>query len=387
MQGSYPAGRLFGVPIRVTPAWFVALGVTAALFALRIYPDVLTESSDSTRWALGIATALLFFFCILLHELGHAAVARLFHVPVRGITLFLLGGVAQIANEVRDPVTELSIAGAGPAVSLALTGVCFVLAQLTPGGRVHAGFDPAHTLHVLLTALWLLNLSVGVFNLIPGFPMDGGRLLRALIWLLTGSYLWATRIAGWGGRFIASGMIVLGLAAVLSVPGAPLNGDVLAGVQLMLVGGYLLNAAHAADVSERALATLRRYTASTLVRRDVPLVDAGALLLDFLPALMTAGDCDTAFVIDGAAGEDRRVVGLLGREAALLLPVAQRARTTARQIMLPAATIRPAGPDDDGAALLQRLELEGLAALPVVAAGELLGVVNWRALTRVLERR
>src|SRR5579875_773451 len=99
MRSSFPAGRLFGVPIRVTPAWFVALAITAALFALRIYPDVLAGYPATNRWALGLATAVLFFLCILLHELGHAAVARLLHVPVRGITLFLLGGVAQIAHE------------------------------------------------------------------------------------------------------------------------------------------------------------------------------------------------------------------------------------------------------------------------------------------------
>jgi Zn-dependent protease len=391
MRGSFPAGRLLGVPIRVTPAWFVALGVTAALFALRIYPDVLTGSTEATRWALGLATALLFFLCILLHELGHAAVARLCRVPVRGITLFLLGGVAQIASEMRDPLTELSIAGAGPAVSLLLTSLFIGLALLTPGGHARAPLlarrlDAAHALHVVFTALWLLNLSVAIFNLVPGFPMDGGRLLRAFIWLVTGSYRWATRIAGWGGNAVAVALIALGVTAALDVPGAPFGGDLFSGLWLMLVGGYLLNAAHAAGMMERTLDALRRYPASALLRRDVPLIEAGALLPEFLPALMSAGDCDTAFVVDGAA-TPRNVVGLLGRETALLLPVAQRARTTARQIMLPAAGIRPAGPDDDGAALLQRLEAEGLPALPVVASGELLGVVNWRSLLRAIERR
>lgn len=374
MRGSFGGGRVLGIPIRVTPSWFIALAVTTGLFAVRIYPGVLPDSPSSVHWTLGFSTALLFFVCILLHEFGHAAVARAYHIPVRSITLSLFGGVAQIAQEVRNPLSELLIAAAGPLVSLLLTGVFYLLARLTPGSHSIA--------RVLFTALWVLNISVGIFNLVPGFPMDGGRVLRATLWLVTGSYRWATRIAGWGGRFVAAALVVLGFALIAGIPGVPLRGDALSGVWMLLIGVYLHNAARNAETVERALEALRLLRAGDLLHADVPVIEAGARLFDFLPALMAAADCDAAFVVDHA--DAGRVVGLIGRATALLVPLPLRARLTAREIMLPAAGIRPAGPDETGAAILQRLEVEQLPAVPVVAGDILLGLIGPVNLERAL---
>lgn len=395
MRVSFRIGRLFGIPVRVTPSWFITLALTVVLLAVRVYAVVLPEAPMATSWLLAVATAVLFFLGILLHELGHALVARRLGVPVRGITLFLLGGLAQIAHEMRSPLTELAIAAAGPAVSLLLAGLFFVLAQVPPAGQTvslaldtSAPLHPGHLLHVLWTALWLLNLSLAVFNLVPGFPMDGGRLLRALLWLCTRSYRLATRIAGWVGQAIALALIAFGIATLLGLRGKLFDGGALTGAWLVLVGGYLFSATRATAAMERALDTLRGYRARELARSDVPIVSAAASLLTLLPALLAAGECDTAFVVEEAPGERQRVVGLLGRDAALLLPVAQRGRILARQVMLPATGIRPAPPEEDGVSLLRRLEAEGLPAVPVVASdNEVLGVVSWRTLARVLERR
>lgn len=235
MRTSFTGGRLFGIPIRINYSWFLALALSTGLLGGRVYPDVLPDAPAAAHWSLALATALTFFLSIVLHELGHALMARLFNIPVRSITLFLLGGVAQIGQEARSPVAELLIAVIGPAVSLLLAGLFFALMLLAGGAHTPAG--------VMFATLFGLNLSVGVFNLAPGFPMDGGRVFRALLWGVSGSHRLATRIAAWTGRGFAATLILLGLFTVVGVRWLPLPADGFTAFSMVLIGLYLDNAA------------------------------------------------------------------------------------------------------------------------------------------------
>ncbi|HEY7295528.1 MAG TPA: site-2 protease family protein [Dehalococcoidia bacterium] len=382
MRSSFTGGRIFGIPIQINLSWFLALALSTGLLGSRVYPNVLPDAPAAEHWSLALATALTFFLSIVLHELGHALVARAFDIPVRSITLFLLGGVAQIGQEVKRPAAEFLIAVAGPAVSLALSALFLGLMLLSNGPHSPAG--------VMFTTLFALNLSVGIFNLAPGFPMDGGRVFRALLWGVSGSYRWATRIAAWTGRVLAVALILLGLFAVLGVRGLPLQADGFTAVWLVLIGLYLDSAARASLETMRLLEYLSTYRAGDLMLRDVPIVDAGAHLQDCLPAILAARDCDAAFVAEFAGDSETgrgRMVGLLPRGLAVTVPERDRARITALDLMLPAEVLRPAAPEDDAAALLQRLEGEGLAAVPVVAGGEVLGLVGRSTLAHLLARR
>jgi len=388
MRGTFTGGHILGIPIRISASWFLALAIATGLFGLRVYPDFLPESSAALHWALALATALGFFLSILLHELGHAVMARAFGIPVRSITLFLLGGVAQITQEVKRPAAELLIAAIGPLVSLAL-GVLFLALTYLLGGQHHR--TPAT---VAFSGLGLMNLSVGIFNFIPGFPMDGGRVFRALIWAVSGSYRWATRIAAWTGRGVAACLILLGIAAALNVHGLPLRTDGFSGVWLVLIGFFLDNAARSSLETQRLLEYLSAYRAGDLMQRDVPIVAASDCLYDFLPQLLAARDYDAAFVAEYSGDPDAeddpdggRMIGMITRGAAVLVPERDRRRTTAQQLMLPAESMQPAAPDDDAGSLLQRLEGEGLVAVPVVAGGEVVGLVGRTNLLRLIERR
>ncbi len=382
MRSTFTGGRLFGIPIRINVSWFLSLAVLTGLLGGRVFPNVLPDLPPAAQWALGLATALTFFLSIILHELGHALVARTFGIPVRSITLFLLGGVAQIGQEAKRPLTEFLIAVVGPAVSLALAALCLGLMLLIGGPHSPAG--------VMFITLFGLNLSVGLFNLAPGFPMDGGRVFRALIWGISGSHSWATRIAAWTGRGFAAVLIVLGLFAVVGVRGLPLQADGFTAISMILIGLYLDGAARASLETMRLLEYLSAYRAGDLMLRDVPIISAGARLQEFLPEMLAARDCDAAFVAEYAGESEAdagRMIGLLPRGLAITVPERDRSRLTALDLMLPAHTLHPAAPEDDAAGLLQRLEGEGLVAVPVVAGGEVLGLIGRSTLAHLLARR
>lgn len=382
MRTSFTGGRLFGIPIRISYSWFLALALSTGLLGGRIFPDVLPDAPPAVHWSLALATALTFFLSIVLHELGHALVARLFGIPVRSITLFLLGGVAQIGQEAKSPLAELLIAVIGPTVSLLIAGLCFALMLLVGGAHTAPG--------VMFATLFGLNLSVGIFNLAPGFPMDGGRVFRALLWGVSGSHRWATRVAAWVGRGFAGVLILLGLFTVIGVHGLPIPADGFTALSMVLIGLYLDNAARASLDATRLLEFLSTYRAGDLMLRDVPIVPAGAHLHEFLPEMLAARDCDAAFVAEYAAADGAdagRMIGLLPRGRAVMVPERERGRVTAHDLMLPADSLRPAAPDDDAAGLLQRLEGEGLVAVPVVAGGEVLGLVGRTTFAHLIARR
>ena len=200
---------MLGIRLSIHTSWFVVFGLvvwgTTSAFA-DLYPEV----SVVTRSLMGLVTGAVFFACLVLHELAHAVTARRLGIRVRGITLFLFGGVAEIEGEVPTPAREFAVALVGPAVSIA-SGCVFGLAAVWAGAR---GWRLADG---VLGTLAFVNLAVAVFNLVPGLPLDGGRLLRAVLWRVTGSYARATRVAATGGLLLAVGLAGLGLylAAVL----------------------------------------------------------------------------------------------------------------------------------------------------------------------------
>ena len=206
-----PAGRVLGIRLWLHWSWFVVLGLVVYLTTVdfgAFYPRM----PVGERLVMGIITGHAFFACLAAHELAHAVVARRFGVRVRGITLFLFGGVAEIDGDLPTPATEFAVALVGPATSVAL-GSIFGMLSVVAGNAGWAGAEG-----VLLT-LALVNLGVTLFNLVPGLPLDGGRLLRAGIWRTTGDFIRATRVAAAGGKILAVILAVSGTA--LGLTGTP----------------------------------------------------------------------------------------------------------------------------------------------------------------------
>ncbi len=201
-----PIGRVLGINLWLHVSWFLVFGLVTWV-TITEFTDVYPRLGPVVHVGMGIVTGLVFFACLTAHEISHAVVARRFGIEVRGITLFMFGGVAEISGEVPSPAREFAVALVGPATSVALGGV-FALAAMW----AHAVHRPAS--EGVLTTLALVNLGVGVFNLVPGLPLDGGRLLRAGLWRLTGSHSLATRVAAGGGRVVAAALSSFGIVLV-----------------------------------------------------------------------------------------------------------------------------------------------------------------------------
>ncbi len=210
---SWRVGKIFGIPFEVNSSWIVIFALVGFSLSTGYYPQVQGAAGSPVwvYWALGVVTALLFFASILAHELSHSLVTLASGGRVDKITLFIFGGVAEISDEPRSPGKEFLMAAAGPAMSLLIAGVCYVALYFAVTARL--GWWVAAPLNYLAT----INLFVAIFNLLPGFPLDGGRVLRSILWAITGDMLKATRWAARCGQFIGWSMV--GLAVVTGLQG------------------------------------------------------------------------------------------------------------------------------------------------------------------------
>ena len=219
-------GRLFGIEIRIHPSWFVILALFAFTLATR---EGWREWGAVTAWVAAVVATLLFFATVLAHELGHSLIAQRQGIEVKSITLFILGGVASIEKEADSPAHEALMAGVGPLVSFAIGAVAIGLWAVLPGPEQIAA---------VLVYIGMANIVLAVFNLLPGFPLDGGRILRALLWWRNGDFTRATRQATRVGQIF--GVVLIAIGAIEALAGDPLGG-----IWLAFVGWILIQAARA----------------------------------------------------------------------------------------------------------------------------------------------
>jgi len=226
-----PGWTLFGIPIRINASWFAVAAFVAWTLARGYFPAVYPGLPAPAYWLMGAVSALLLFGCVLLHELGHSLAARSYGIPVACVTLFMFGGVAQIASDPRRPSAELIVALAGPLVSAAIAWLCFAASGAMPveHGAQLVGY-------AVIRYLALINVLLLAFNLLPGFPLDGGRVLRAILWAWTGSLRRATRIASAVG--VVFSLALLGLGVWVLTRGAWTGG-----LWYIVLGLFLRNAA------------------------------------------------------------------------------------------------------------------------------------------------
>lgn len=227
MGASLKLGRVFGIPVEVNVSWIIVFLLLTYLLAGE-FEDPRLRWSTTQRWSVAMVTVVLFFLSVLAHELSHSVMALSKGIPVRGITLFIFGGVSRLDQEPQRPITEFLVALVGPLISI-------VLAVILGGAWFLMGRGDSSVEVVLVLLAWT-NLSLGVFNLVPGYPLDGGRLLRAGIWGLTGNRRKATRIASSMGLLVGGSMLLGGIT--LAVFMEPIDG-----VWLSIVGAFLFSMA------------------------------------------------------------------------------------------------------------------------------------------------
>lgn len=355
-----------GIEVGVHLSWFIIF-VLITLSLTNRFAAQHPHWAPSEHYAVGIATSLLFFVSILLHELAHSFVALAKGIPVRSITLFVFGGVAQIGREPDRPLTEFQIAAAGPIAS----------ALLALGFGAVAALADDHADRLSAIAGWLssINLMLAAFNLVPGFPLDGGRILRALVWRVTGDLHRATRIAAGSGQLVGYAFIVLGIWTVFAV-------NWFNGLWLAFIGWFLLTAAQASVFQVSVRSALSGVTAADIMARDCPTVAAGTSMTELVEAhiLRSGRRC---FLV----AQDDRLRGLVTLHHVKAVPRERWDATPVEAVMIPAERLKTVGPAARLLDVLALMEQEDVNQVPVAEGGRLLGMITRDHLLRVLSAK
>jgi Zn-dependent protease/predicted transcriptional regulator len=378
MRSGFRVGKAFGIEIRADWSWLLIL-VLVIWNLSTTFSGVHRDWGPVLVWGIAIVAALLFFGSVLAHELAHSLVARARGIPVRDITLFLFGGVSNIQREPAAPGAEFFMAIVGPLTSLVLGGLLVLLAGASVGPVQDAIADPtqaAARLNPLLTlVIWLgsVNVTVGLFNLIPGFPLDGGRVLRSILWAATGNLRRATRWAAGVGQAIAWIMIVGGIAMTFGAR-IPFFGTGLGGGLWLAFIGWFLNTASAQSYQQVVINDiLEGVPVSRMMRKDPPTCRPTCTIARLVHEHILGTD-DQAFpVLDGS-----QVVGLVTLED--VRRVARDAWDTMSvgDVMTPADRLVVVAPEEDASQALKKLTSADFRQLPVVHDGELVGLLRRR---------
>lgn len=356
-------GRIIGIRIGIDPSWFLVFFLVT-YFLGSGFAEQKGEWSQPVVWGAAVCASLLFFLSILLHELGHSVVAISLGLPVRSITLFLFGGAAELSAEPKRPRDEFLIAIAGPAVS-GILGLAFLL----------LGYLAPEEGAVASVSLWLgvVNLSVAVFNMVPGFPLDGGRVLRSVLWSLTGSLdratLWAGRVGMLFGRILIAAGIV----------SAVVTREYFGGLFVAFMGWFLLRVARAHILQSLVSSRLRGISVESALEPDLPRVDGWDTLEDVVSGPFSDPKQRVALV-----AEDGEPVGVLGAQEMRAVAENKRAYHLARQVMTPLARLVRIAPEVSLLVALRTLDREGVAQLLVERDDQVLGILTRDRLTRAL---
>jgi len=349
-----PIGRVMGIPIGLDYSWFLIFGLLTWSLAVSYYPAEFRQWSPVMYWATGAATAILLFASVLLHELGHSLVALRYKIPVRSINLFIFGGVAQIGAEPPSAAAELAIAVAGPAVSLALAAIFWAAKPVV------AGIQP---LWGMFKYLAYINFMLVVFNLIPGYPLDGGRVFRAVVWAATRSMSRATLIAANVGRFFGFLFIFYGVWQAFA-------GN-LGGLWIAFIGWFLESAASTQAQQVTFQGMLSGHEVSQAMSPRCIAVPADLTLQQVVDQHILGGGRRCFLVNRGET-----TVGLMTLHRIREVPRAQWPTTSTAQVMLPLEKLKLLAPDTELWAALQEMDRDGVNQLPVVSGGKVVGMLT-----------
>jgi Zn-dependent protease/predicted transcriptional regulator len=372
---NWKIGRVLGIPINVHPSWIVVFLLVTWSLATGYLPETLPHLSSTRYWAMGALASLLLFGSVLLHELGHSFVALRYRIPIGQITLFVFGGMAQMRREPPGPLAEFLIAIAGPIVSFLLAGFCLGMVDLL---EQHTGTQGFLALGYLLGAI---NLQLGLFNLIPGFPLDGGRVLRAGLWAWSGDFFRATQRAALVGQgfgiligLLGGGLIVSALTGRLPTPLATNAG------WIILIGGFLYAAARAAARQARLRASLASVSVEGVMARHVIVLD---------PSLTIEEAVKQYFVPFGYRGfpvhREGRFLGMVSLQDVQAVPSSQWPWRRIEDVYQPRTAAMETTPEASAVEALEQMAREDQQRLAVIQNGRLVGLVTRSGIARILE--
>jgi Zn-dependent protease/CBS domain-containing protein len=367
-RGGIRIGRILGIPIFLHPSWFIIF-VLITLSLTTQFRQQHPQWSEAQHWLVGILTSLLFFGSVLFHELSHSVVALRYKIPVVSITLFVFGGVAHIGREPSSAKQEFDIAFAGPLSSYFLAGAFYGLTLF---------FPYAEMLGALAAWLAWTNFALATFNLVPGFPLDGGRIFRAIVWGITKDYSRSTRIAARSGQLIAYSMILFGVWLALT-------GQFVSGLWLAFIGWFLLTAAQESVAQVAVREALVGLRAADVMSHEVPTVARDLTLEDYSGEVLRTGRRCHLVVGDG------RLLGMMNVPALNKVSREEWPMTSVQAVMIPREKILWAAPEEPLLPLLERLLAADVNQMPVVATtdgaegAQIVGMVTRDSILRVIQ--
>ena len=350
-----PLGRILGIPVGLDYSWFLIFALFTWSLAESYYPAEFKNWPPLLYWFIGALTAIMLFVSVLLHELGHSVMALRYKMPVRSITLFIFGGVAQIGAEPPSAVAEFLIAIAGPAVSFALAVFFYSVQPAVTGIQPLLG---------LAKYLAYINLALVVFNLIPGFPLDGGRVFRAILWAVTKNMRRATLIAANVGRFFGFLFIFVGVWEVFS-------GNIGGGLWTPFIGWFLDNAASAQVHQVVFQGLLAGHKVSQAMSSHCATAPGDLTLQQLVDEHVLVGS-HRCFLI--TRGQD--AVGLVTLHRIKEVPRREWATTSAAEVMLPLEQLKRTDPDAELWTALQQMDRDGVNQLPVTRDNQVIGMLS-----------
>ncbi|HEX6135488.1 MAG TPA: site-2 protease family protein [Longimicrobiales bacterium] len=367
MRG-FRLGTIFGIEIRIDYSWFVIFALILWTFTTNVFPLSLPDQSPLTYILMGTAGTLLFFASLLAHELSHSLVARSRDIPVHSITLFIFGGMARTGEEFETPGDEFIITAVGPLSSLIIAGLFWIIAWA--GTRLGL---PA-TVTEVASYLAVINLILAVFNLLPGFPLDGGRLFRALVWKRTGDLRRATRVASNGGKVFGYVLMVLGLLNMF-------GGNPIGGLWLVFIGWFVRMAAESSYVQHVLRSSFEGVTARQTMTANPETIPPAQTLQRFLEEYVLKGRHHSYPVVDAA-----RPVGLITLDRVRAVPKDEWSTRTVEEAMVPLSDAITVGPNDSMNRAMEKMSEARIGRVLVTDGDRLLGIISQTDVARWIER-
>lgn len=361
--------RIFGIPVYVHPTWLVIFGLVTYTLVNQ-YSSLHPQWSTSQHWIVGVATSLLFFGSVLFHELAHSVVALYYKIRVVSITLFIFGGVARIERDPSKAIQEFNIAVAGPLASFFLFGAFKAMTVF---------FPYSESFGALAEWVSFINLWLALFNLLPGFPLDGGRIFRAIVWGITKNFAKATRYAATSGKLVAYVIILYGAYRAF-------QGPLIDGLWTAFIGWFILNAAQESVAQVVVRETLVGLRAEDVMSPEIPTISGANSLDDYSSEVLRTNRRFHLVLMDD------RLVGMMNAQALHAVPREEWSNTSVQAAMIPKELMHWAKPEEPLLPLLERLLTNDINQMPVVRGdtdgnAEIVGMITRDSILRVIQTR